>query len=65
MFSLSRTPPKMVQNLFKKKLCNQTPQNPYFSTSGLFLVLPVPLEGTLFDACSAHVAIQRRPEVEN
>ena len=25
---------KIMQNLFKKKLCNQTPQNPQFSTSG-------------------------------
>ena len=24
-FSLSRTPPKMMQNLYRKRLCNQTP----------------------------------------
>ena len=34
LFSLPRTLPKIMQNLFKKRLCNQTPQNPKFSTSG-------------------------------
>ena len=28
-------------------------------------MLPAPPEGTLLEAFSAHVAIQRRPEVEN
>ena len=30
-----------------------------------FLVLPPPPEGTLLEAFSVHVAIQRRPDVEN
>ena len=34
MFSLSRTPPKMVQNLFKKRLCNQTPTILNFQPQG-------------------------------
>ena len=29
------------------------------------MALPAPPEGTLLEAFSAHVAIQRRPEVEN
>ena len=40
-FSLSRTPPKMVQNLFKKKLCNQTPPK-----SSIFN-LRAPLDGNM------------------
>ena len=49
----------------KKDSATRPPQNLKFSTSGLFLVLPAPPEGTLLEAFSAHVAIQRRPEVEN
>ena len=56
-----------LQSLQQKKKDSATrpPQNPKFSTSGLFLVLPAPPEGTLLEAFSIHVAIQRRPEVEN
>ena len=39
---------------------------PHFvSLLELFLVLPAPPRGTLLEAFSAHVAIQRRPEAEN
>ena len=35
------------------------------SKNDVFGPLPAPPEGTLLEAFSAHVAIQRRPEVEN
>ena len=40
-FSLSRTPPKMVQNRLKKGLCNQTPQK------SLIFNLRAPLDGNM------------------
>ena len=40
-FSLSRTPPKMVQNLFKKTLCNQTPPKSWIFN------LRAPLDGNM------------------
>ena len=49
----------------KKDSATRPAQNLKFSTSGLFLVLPASPEGTLLEAFSVHVAIQRRPEVEN
>ena len=56
----------MVQNLFKQRLCNQTPLKILnFQPQGCFWYSRPPPEGTLLEAFSVHVAIQRRPEVEN
>ena len=49
---------------FEESVLDRT-LDPFWNCFFGFLVLPAPPEGTLLEAFSVHVAIQRRPEVEN
>ena len=49
---------------FEESVLDRT-LDPFWNCFLGFLVLPASPEGTLLEAFSVHVAIQRRPEVEN